>query len=475
MSKKTVQAGPAKNQEFEILIEDLNRQGEGIGHADGYTLFIKDAVPGDFARVRVTKTGKSFGYARLMELIEPSEDRAEQACPSAKRCGGCQLMAMNYEAQLRFKEKVVKDALTRIGGLTIEPEPIVGADCPFRYRNKSQYPVGEKGGRLTAGFYAQRSHDIIESEDCLLGPRRHKELLRRILSILEKARIPAYDETSGKGLIRHILIREGFATGQIHVCLVINGSSLPGEKAVGQEILALSQVSGVSVNENRTRGNVILGRKTRCIAGDPYLEDRLCGLTFRISPASFYQVNHDQTEKLYGLVREYARLTGKETVFDLYCGAGTIGLTLADAAGQIIGIEIVADAVKNAKENARLNGIENASFFCGAAEELLDSPEAVQALMERCDGGSSAGACETADAGTVVIVDPPRKGCDRKLLDAVLGAAPDRVVYVSCDPATLARDLRILTDGGYQVERARPVDCFCETVHVETVCLLTHS
>lgn len=467
---------PVKNQEFTVQIEDFSKNGEGIGHTEGYTLFVKDAVPGDLARVSVTKAGKNFGYARLVEVIRPSKDRCVPPCAAARRCGGCQLMAVSYEAQLSFKEKQVEDALRRIGGFQGIPVlPIIGAERTVRYRNKAQYPVGIKDGRIYAGFYAQRSHDIVENDDCLLSPVSQRIVLETVLRGLNEFGIPPYDEKTGSGLVRHILIRQGFSTGEIHVCIVVNGKKLPHGEKIAADLMKLTfpeeqcgngermirwRVVGVSLNENTDKGNVILGRKMHHVAGKETAADRIGTVRYEISPLSFYQVNPEQTRKLYDTVKEFAGLTGKEHVWDLYCGIGTIGLYLANRAGQVTGIEIVPRAVIDARHNAQENGVRNADYYTGAAEDIL--PELLNKRKEN------------AGEKNIVIVDPPRKGCDASLLKTLLSLGPDKIVYVSCDPATLARDLRILADGGYCVQKVQPVDMFPHTVHIETVCLLTH-
>ncbi len=486
---------PQKNETVDLLIEDLGKAGEGIGHFRGYTLFVKDAVPGDRIRAVVTKTGKNFGYAHLQKIISPSKDRVDPPCPVARSCGGCQLMAMSYPAQLAFKQSLVENALRRIGGFSvlsgtdapgtgngaeIRVEEIVPAQEPLRYRNKAQYPVGMRDGKIISGFYAQRSHRIVEADDCMLVPEYFRDILDKVLSLMEMYGIEPYDEETGKGLVRHLLIREGKAAGSVHVCIVVNGEFLPHAEEIAATLIgrarkadtygddsatgrsaAVSRVEGVSISVNTKPGNVILGDRLVTISGKPYTEDVLCGVPFRISPHSFYQVNHDQTETLYGLVREFAGLTGTEHVWDLYCGIGTIGLSLASSAGRVTGIEVVPEAVEDARANAARHGIRNAEYYAGAAEEVLP------ALL--AGDPSAAGSFSESD---VVIVDPPRKGCAPSLLETIISLQPSKIVYVSCDPATLARDLRILADGGYRIRRVRPVDCFPMTVHVETVVLL---
>ena len=441
-----------------VTIEDLSNEGLGIGHSGGTAFFVKDTVIGDTAEAKVMKMKKTYGYARLVRLLSPSQDRVTPSCPVARQCGGCQLQAMSYEAQLKFKENKVKNALARIGGFENPPmEPIVGMDYPFRYRNKAQYPVGRnKDGRITAGFYAGRTHDIIENRDCLLGPEINKDILDIILSHMETYDIAPYDEKSCSGLVRHIMIRQGFKTGQIMVCLVLNGTSMPVSEALVKELQKIKGMTSVSISVNRENTNVILGRKIKLLWGREYIEDKIGELVFRISPLSFYQVNPNQTEKLYGKALEYAGLTGRETVWDLYCGTGTISLFLAQQAGKVFGVEIVPDAIRDAKENAARNHISNAEFYVGKAEEVLPQKYEEEDV--------------TAD---VIVVDPPRKGCDPSVLSTIARIRPQRIVYVSCDPATLARDLKYLCGEGYRLERACPVDMFGMSGHVETVVLLS--
>ena len=454
-----------KNELTEIRIEDFTREGEGIGHVDGYTLFVKDALVGDTVVARVTKANKEYGYGRVEKILIPSPDRVSAGCPVARRCGGCRLQELNYSAQLAWKQKFVRDTLRKIGGFReLQVSPVIGMDEPFRYRNKAQYPVAvvkEKDGsaHIGAGFYAGRTHSLIEAEDCLLTPEVYSEILRAFLEYMRECRVTAYDEKTGRGLVRHLLIREAFSTGEILVCPVINGTKLPESEHFVRRMKKIKNVVSICVNVNRSRSNVILGNEVASLSGEPYITDILGGLTFRISPRSFYQVNPVQTEKLYLAALGAAALTGNETVYDLYCGIGTISLFLARKAKEVYGVEIVPDAIRDAKQNAVRNGIENAHFYAGAAEELV-----VRGYFE------PGVPCPHAD---VVVLDPPRKGCDASLIDAVLRMSPDRVVYVSCDPATLARDLRLFVNGGYEVKVVQPVDMFPQTTHVETVVLLS--
>ena len=462
-----------KNQIYTVKITDMGTDGEGIGHLEetgqesnaggalrsGYTLFVKDAVMGDTVRARIVKAKKGYAYARLEEVLEPSPDRVEPVCAYARQCGGCQLQAVSYEKQLAFKDRKVKNNLIRIGGFSPEfveeiMESPVGMEKPFRYRNKAQVPVGtDKNGRLIAGFYAGRTHTIIENRDCALGVVENRTVLD---TVLEK-KISAYDETTGKGLLRHVLIRKGFSTGQMMVCLILNGTKLPGEEELAERLFAnVPGMTSFSVNTNTEATNVIMGKKTRTVRGKERIEDTIGGLVFSISPQSFYQVNPVQTEHIYSQALEYAGLTGRETVWDLYCGIGTISLFLAQKAKQVYGVEIVPQAIEDARENAARNGVQNASFYVGKAEEVLPRLYETEGIF--------------AD---VIVVDPPRKGCDEECLKTIVKMQPERIVYVSCDSATLARDLKYLCGEGYEVKKGRAFDNFPMGGHVETVVLLS--
>lgn len=449
-----------KNQEFTVSIEDMSEDGAGIGKLDGYIWFIKDAVIGDVVRARAMKMKKNYGFARLMEILTSSEARVEPKCPVARQCGGCQLQAMSYEEQLKFKERKVKNHLLRIGKFKedeIHMLPIMGMKEPWRYRNKAQFPFGlDKNGNIVAGFYAGRTHDIIECEDCLLGVEENKDILGIIKGFMRVHGIRPYDETTHKGLVRHALIRKGFHSGEIMVCLVINGKDIPAKEQLVEELCQVKGMTSISYSINQEKTNVIMGKEIVNLYGPGYITDNIGNVTYQISPLSFYQVNPVQTEKLYGTALEYAGLTGNETVWDLYCGIGTISLFLAQNAKKVYGVEIVPQAIEDARRNAALNNITNAEFFTGKAEEVL--PEQYEKYKVYAD---------------VIVVDPPRKGCDQVCLDTILKMAPKRVVYVSCDSSTLARDLRYLADGGYEVEKVRCCDMFGQSCHVETVVLLT--
>lgn len=460
-----------KNDTAVVKIEDIGINGEGIGKADGYTLFIKDTVMGDLVEVKVMKAKKNYGYAKLLRVIEPSKNRVEAKCPVAKQCGGCQIQEMDYQEQLQFKQKKVIGNLERIGGFASEvlekiTQPVCGMDEPFHYRNKAQFPIGtDKDGKAVAGFYAGRTHQIIPNTDCVLGVSQNQQILEEILLIMNENHIPAYNEQDCSGLVRHILIRYGFTTKEIMVCFVINGDNLPcADKFVDK----LSQIEGmrsITFSKNKENTNVIMGKEIEVLWGDGYITDYIGNVKYQISPLSFYQVNPVQTEKLYKYALEYAGLTGEETVWDLYCGIGTISLFLAQKAKQVYGVEIVPQAIEDAKQNAELNDMKNAEFFVGKAEEIL--PAYYENYAKEHPG-------QQAHAD-VIVVDPPRKGCEEELLETMVKMQPDRIVYVSCDSATLARDLKYLCGEGYALEKVQVVDQFPNTVHTECVTLLQRS
>ncbi len=452
-----------KNQEITLKIDDLGNNGEGIGHVDGYALFVKNALPGETIRAGIMKCGKSYGYARVMEVLEDSgSGRVEPRCPAAGRCGGCTIQHLTYERQLAYKEKKVRDCLVRIGGVDadeVEWLPIIGMEDPWQYRNKAQFPVRmqkDNEGRPypAAGFYAGRTHSIVPVTDCAIQHPCMKGILETVLTWMRDQNVPAYDESSHSGLVRHIYIRRAYHTSQIMVCLVINSRGISSllQETLLQKLTGIPGMTGIFLNSNTDRTNVILGKEMKLLWGQAYIEDRIGDIRYHISPQSFYQVNPEQTEKLYQTALEFAGLSGEETVWDLYCGIGTISLFLAQRARKVYGVEIVPEAVQNARENARLNGIVNAEFFCGAAEEVVP---------------------KLAGQADVVVVDPPRKGCDGVLLDTIAGMGPERIVYVSCDPGTLARDVKKLGEMGYGVKKVRAVDMFGQGGNVETVCLLS--
>ncbi len=475
-----------KDDLVEVNILDMGMDGEGIGKVEGFTFFIKDAVPGDVVQAKIMKVKKGYAYARLMTLVSPSKDRVEPKCAFHKQCGGCQIQALSYEKQLELKQKKVFDHLTRIGGFDSEfitsiMEPVVGMQNPWRYRNKAQFPIGkDKNGNTITGFYAGHTHSIISNTDCMLGVDENKEILEAVLSYMKDCKVTPYDEETNKGLVRHVLTRKGFTSGELMVCLIINGRKLPASEVLIDKLTKIDGMKSISVNVNTEKTNVIMGNETICIWGEPTISDTIhprsmeeinsgifdkndTGVTFNISPQSFYQVNPVQTEKLYSLALEYAELTGNETVWDLYCGIGTISLFMAKKAKKVYGVEIIPQAIEDAKKNAKLNGITNAEFFVGKAEEVLP---------EFYDTNVTNGNDEMLHPD-VICVDPPRKGCDQACLDTMVKMAPSRIVYVSCDSATMARDVKFLCENGYKLKRVRPVDQFGHTVHVETVVLLS--
>ena len=495
-----------KNMELELVIEDMAVDGAGIGKVDGVAFFVKDAVIGDRVLIKIMKMKKRYGYGRLLEVLEPSSCRIEPRCEYYRQCGGCQIQAMNYVQQLEFKKKKVRDNLERIGGFSLRDKitsneqgilfhPIIGMEEPFFYRNKAQFPIGtDKDGRIVTGFYAARSHQIIPNRKCYLGVEVNEKILNMVISFMEEYHIPAYNEISGKGLVRHVLVRYGFATKEIMVCLVVNGRKIPHVEKLVERLKSLTGMTSITLNVNEENTNVILGNEIICLWGQAYITDYIGSIKYQISPLSFYQVNPVQTRKLYETALNYAGLTGTEIVWDLYCGIGTISLFLAQKARHVYGVEVVEDAIAAARNNAKCNGIENVTFFVGRAEEVL--PEFYEKAMQQLDKKLLPGCCEEmqengqtvlpeenkGNAGErsegmlhpdVIVVDPPRKGCDEKCLETILKMKPERVVYVSCDPATLARDLKYLCREEYELRQVQPVDMFPQSVHVETVVQLS--
>ena len=453
-----------KNDKVIVTIEDIGINGEGIGKVDGYTLFVKDAIIGDTVEAVITKPKKNYGYAKMLKIMDCSPHRVPAKCPVARQCGGCQIQELSYEAQLAFKTKKVRGNLERIGGFTPEfldrvMEPICGMDTPFHYRNKAQFPIGtDKEGNVITGFYAGRTHQIIPTMECALGVSVNQEILGIIVDFMNEYHLTAYDEETQRGLVRHVLIRYGFTTKEIMVCLVINGDNLPHSEKLVDKLVQINGMTSITYSINRENTNVIMGKEIRLLWGQSYITDYIGNVKYQISPLSFYQVNPAQTETLYGLALEYAQLTGGETVWDLYCGIGTISLFLAQKAKKVYGVEIVPQAIEDARNNAKINDMENVEFFVGKAEEVL--PE-YYAEYERQHGKKA-----YAD---VIVVDPPRKGCDETLLDTMVKMQPKRIVYVSCDSATLARDLKYLCEKGYELKKVKPVDQFPMTTHVEVI------
>ncbi|MGW7163189.1 23S rRNA (uracil(1939)-C(5))-methyltransferase RlmD [Paenibacillus taichungensis] len=491
----------SKNEETVIDIIGMNHDGEGVGRANGYTLFVQGALPGETVRVRVMKTKKQYGYAKLLEIVKASPDRVSAPCPIYDQCGGCQIQHMSYAGQLAWKRQLVVDNLQRIGklnvlvedaeqaiqteqtsteeqmngsnrirlrmeGVMIEDDttqgirvlPTMGMDEPWRYRNKAQVPIGAAEGGLVGGFYAKGSHRIIDMDTCLIQHEHNDEVVAKVKKIGSHFGISAYNEETGRGLLRHVVVKKAFRTGEMMLVLVTNGRDIPHKDAwIGSIREAIPHVASICQNVNKKQTNVIFGDETRVLWGRDVIYDYIGDVQFAISARSFYQVNPVQTEVLYGKTVEYAGLSGKETVIDAYCGIGTISLFLAQHADQVYGVEIVPEAIEDARSNAMLNEMKNVKFEVGASEDVIPRWK------------------EQGIEADVIVVDPPRKGCDPRLLDTILEMKPERVVYVSCNPSTLARDLRVLEDGGYRTVEVTPVDMFPHTVHVESVAMLVRS
>ena len=446
-----------KNDEIKLHIEAMTSEGSAVSHYEGMAVFVRGAVPGDEIIAHIIKVSKKYCIATVKEILSPSASRIEADCPVSDKCGGCSFRNMTYEEELGYKQSRVEDALKRIGHLDIPVMEIIKADEINRYRNKAQYPVLIENGELVAGFYAYKSHRIIPCSNCLLQQEEFNICLEAFAKWVKAAKITSYNEQTGKGLLRHIYLRKAPATGEIMACAVINADVLPKKELLTDELKSVTGMKSICININKTHSNVILGDRTETIWGSETICDNLLGKRFEISPDSFYQVNRKQCEKLYSKAIEYAALTKEETLVDLYCGAGTIGLSMADNAKRVIGIEIVPKAIENAKRNAEINGITNAEFICADA---LSGAKQLEARGIETD---------------VIVLDPPRKGCDKELFDVLKIMNPKRIVYVSCDSATLARDLAIIDEKGYKAIEATPVDLFPRTPHVETVVLLTLS
>ncbi len=446
-----------KNQKITLSITGMTAEGSGVGKHDGMAVFVPMTAVGDIIECTIVKTGKSFCFGKCDKILEPAECRIEPDCPQFKKCGGCVYRHISYEEEVNIKRQRVNDAVKRIGGLDIECEEILSAENPDRYRNKAQLPCRADGcGKLQLGFFASHSHRLIECTDCLLQPEEFAAIEAAFKRFVDETKTEIYNETTHKGRVRHLYLRSSALTGEIMVCVVVNGNGLHHEDLLVQMLREASdRISGIVINRNTEKTNVITGRKCRVVWGNEYITERLCGVDFRISPLSFLQVNPVQAERLYNKAAEYAGLSGKETVLDMYCGAGTIGLTMAKKAKQIIGAEVVPEAVADAWKNAEANGIENVRFIEGDA--------AVAAAQLREEG-------ITPD---VVVLDPPRKGCDISLINTISKMDPKRVVYVSCDPATLARDMKLFAERGYKPGRLAAVDMFPRTAHVETGVLLS--
>lgn len=445
-----------KNDRIKLNIESCSSNGSGVGKYNGMAIFVPATAVGDEITAHILKVKKSYAFAKVEEILNLSPDRITPDCPVYLKCGGCVFSHMEYSAEAEIKASHVKECFRRIGDVEPEFEEVISAKNTERYRNKAQYPVAKEGAEIKTGFYSPHSHRVVHCPDCRLQPAEFADILSVFSEYISKNNVPVYDETNHKGLLRHIYIRKGSATNEIMVCAVINGNKLPAEdKLVSSLLEANENIKSILININKKDTNVILGSECRLLWGSEYITDILCSKKFRISPLSFYQVNRDQAEKLYGKAAEYAALTGNETVLDLYCGAGTIGLSMANKAKQIIGVEIIPEAIEDAKINAEINGIENARFICG------DAPQAAKMLKEE------------GITPDVIILDPPRKGCSPEMVETAAAMKPDRIVYVSCDPSTLARDCGIFKTLGYTAIKATPVDLFPRTGHIECVTLLT--
>lgn len=445
----------SKNDKIELTIDALTSEGSGVGRYNGLAVFVRGTVPQDKIIAHIIKRSKNYAIGIIDKILQPSPERIESDCPYSKKCGGCSFRHMTYDEELKYKKSRVQDALNRIGHLDIKVDEIIGADDLSHYRNKAQYPVDISDGEMFAGFYAYKSHRIIPCADCKLQPAEFEKGLEAFAKWIESENITSYNEQTGKGLMRHIYFRKGFATGEVMACAVINGNSIPnGELLVSLLREKVDGLTSVAVNINKEKTNVILGKETSIIWGEKYIRDSLLGKDFLISPNSFYQVNHNQCEKLYAKAKDFAGLIGTETVLDLYCGVGTIGLTMAENVKQLVGIEIIPQAIENAKENAKINHITNAQFICA------DAPKGAEILKKQGVNPD------------VIILDPPRKGCEKSLFDTIEQLSPKKIVYVSCDSATLARDLAILKEKGYEAKKVSAVDMFPRTPHVECVTLI---
>ena len=444
-----------KNQIYDTVITDYTADGQGVAHIEGCAVFIPNAIAGETCRVRIEKVGKTWASGKIVTLAEKSPHRVNRECPVAKLCGGCDFWHMDYAEETRLKAERVRQNLNRLGGQALESVPILSApECKY-YRNKAQYPVSSHKGRVYAGFFKAGTHQVVENDRCLILPEQMDQVKKIVVDFFNHYRLSAYEEATGKGLLRHIYVRRGVVSGQVLVCLVINGRKLPHSTELVQKLQAVAGFTTLVLSVNTKPGNSILGDEFITLHGAGYIEDTLCGLQFRLSPRSFYQVNHHQAQRLYAAAIEQAEITKNDLVLDLYCGVGTITLAMAKAAGKVIGVEVVEQAVADARENAKRNGIENAEFFCGDAGKAALELEAKGIRPD------------------VVVVDPPRKGLNSDTIEAMAKMSPRRIVYVSCDPATLARDVKLLSEKGYTLKNAQAADLFPRCAHVESIVCLT--
>ena len=446
-----------KNDEFKLNITGYTSEGGGVGKFDGQAIFVENTAVGDEILCHIIKAKKTYAIGKAVKIIKPSKSRIEPECEAFKSCGGCSFGHIKYEEELKYKAQKVKDAFERIGGLSPQFKPIISSPETTRYRNKAQYPVRRENGILNIGFYAKKSHRVIDGGDCLLQPEDFTKIIEIFKNWINENNVTVYNEEIGIGLIRHIYLRKAFATGEIMVCAVINGVSLPHSEELLEKLKEIDGFKTLVVNINREKTNVVLGEKCINLYGDGYITDILCGVKIKLSPLSFYQVNRNGAELLYKKAAEYVAPTPDQTILDLYCGTGTIGLSMANSVKELVGVEIIPEAIEDAEVNAQLNNINNARFICG------DASVAAEKLKE-----------EGIKPDTVIL-DPPRKGCAQELLRTVAEINPQKIVYVSCDPATLARDCARLLDLGYEVQEVTPVDMFPRTSHVESVALLTLS
>ena len=444
-----------KNEIYEALICDYTAEGQGVAKIDGCAVFVPNAIAGERCRIRIEKVGKTWASGKIVEILDKSPHRVNRECPVAKLCGGCDFWHMDYEEESRMKAERVRQALNRIGGEGLETIPILSAPTCYGYRNKAQYPVSSQKSRVYAGFFRAGTHSVVENDRCLILPQETDKIKKIVIDYVNHYRISAYDEELGKGLLRHIYVRRGAVSGQILVCLVINGRKLPHGEDLVERLKAVPGFTTLVLSVNTRQGNTILGEEFITLYGPGYIEDTLCGLNFRLSARSFYQVNHHQAQRLYEAAIAQAQITKNDLVLDLYCGVGTITLCMAKAAGKVIGVEVVEQAVEDARENAKRNNIENAEFFCG------DAGKAALKLEEK------------GIRPDVVVVDPPRKGLNADTIEALHRMSPRRIVYVSCDPATLSRDVALLKEKGYKLESAQAADLFPRCAHVESVVCLT--
>ncbi len=440
-----------KNQVYETVITDYTSEGQGVAHIEGCAVFIPNAIAGEKVTVRIEKAQKTWAAGKIVEILEKSPHRVNRECPVAKLCGGCDFWHMDYEEETRLKAERVRTCLNRMGGESLDEVSILAAPTPYGYRNKAQYPVAAKKGRAYAGFFRAGTHDVVENKRCLILPQETDRVKDLVMDHVNQYRIPVYDEENHKGLLRHIYVRRGAVSGQVLVCLVLNGEKLPRAEQLTEKLKQIPGFTTLVLSVNTKKGNAVLGDKFITLYGPGYIEDTLCGLNFRLSPRSFYQVNHHQAQRLYEAAISQAEITKEDTVLDLYCGVGTITLAMASAAGKVIGVEVIPQAVEDAKDNAKRNGIKNAEFFCG---------DAGQAALELEKNGVRP---------DVVVVDPPRKGLNADTIEALHRMRPRRIVYVSCDPATLARDVALLKEQGYTLKNAMAADLFPRCAHVETV------